>query len=408
MRSDGYIIALMSGWGGRVRMAFSALFRRRDFAAPRPIDQVITEMMHQLGRVTRAEALSVPAVRRGRDIICGLCTLPVQTIDAARNVVETELLDGNIDPNVPDVVTFAQTYEDLLCDGASYWLKTEYDAYGYPTSARHLEFSSVSAQPPPGVQPHPLPSGIDPRSVYWVEGRPVDKTRIIVFQSPNRPLLTDGGRTIKRALALDRAAELYAENPRPQDFFTPADPTVGDPGDDSKIQDALRKWALWRRKGVTGYVPAALKYNQVVQPTPADLQLVQLQDKATRDIANMVGVDAEDLGISTTSRTYQNDTSRRQDKINEVLATYAAAVAGRLSMNDVTWPGRTVRVGFDAYLRADPLTRAQVDDIRLRQGTVTVEEIREREGQPALPAGYRPPLQVQATVGEQRQIGATA
>ncbi len=390
MRTISGTIARM-GLGDRIRLAFSALFRRETFAAsPRPLDQVISEMMHAVGRVTRLEALAVPAVTRGRDMICGLSTLPVQTIEQARNVVETELLDGNIDPDVPDVVTFAQTYEDLLFESSSYWLKTAYDAYGYPTACRHLDFASVSAQPPAGVQPHPLPSGVDPRSVYWVEGKPVEKSRIIVFHSPNRPLLTTGARTIRRAVALDKAAELYAENPRPQDFFTPADPNA-DPGDDEKINKAITAWGVARRKRITGYVPAALKYNQVTQPTPADLQLVQLQDKATRDVANLIGVDPEDLGISTTSRTYQNDTSRRQDRINDVLSIFAAAVAGRLSMDDVTWPGRKVRIGFDAYLRADPLTRAQVDDIRLRQGTITVDEIREREGQPALPAGYRPP-----------------
>lgn len=387
------------------------LFGRHTFSsesAPRPIDQMISEIMHSIGRVGRGEALSVPAVTRGRDIICGIATWPVETIDAQRKPVATELLDGNVDPDVPDVVTFAQTYEDLLCEGVSYWLKTEYDAYGYPTSARHLDFATVSAQPPKGVQSHPLPSGIDPRSVFWVEGRPVEKTRIIVFHSPNRPLLTDGWRTIKRAVALDRAAEMYAENPRPQDFFTPADPNVEPEEDD--VADALTKWARWRRKRTTGYVPASLQYNQVNQPTPADLQLVQLQDKVTRDVANFVGVDPEDLGVSTTSRTYQNDTSRRQDRINDVLAMYSAAVSGRLSMDDVTWPGRKVRIGYDAYLRADPLTRAQVDEIRLRTGTITVDEIREREGQPALPPAARPaPLQVKATVGDPvPQIGAAA
>jgi hypothetical protein len=398
--------------GQMIRSAFSRLFGREVFSetVPRPIDRMISELMAGLGKIGRIEALSVPAVRRGRDLICSLATLPVRTIDGGRRPVVTELLDGSIDPNVPDVVTFAQTYEDLMFESVSYWLKTSYDAYGYPVSARHLDYATVSANPPTGVQPHPLPSGIDPRSVFWVEGKPIPKTQLIVFQSPNPPMLRDGARTIRRAIAIDKAAELYAENPRPQDYFTPADPANGDPGDDPKIERALNQWAFWRKKRVTGYVPAALKYNQVIQPTPAELQLVELGDKATRDVANLVGVDAEDLGISTTSRTYQNDTTRRQDRVNDVLAAYAAAVHQRLSMDDVTWPGRRVLVGFDDYLKADPKTRAEIDEIKLRCGTITVEEIREREGQPAMPAQAAPalpPLRVDAVAGQPvREIGA--
>jgi hypothetical protein len=128
----------------------------------------------------------------------------------------------------------------------------------------------------------------------------------------------------------------------------------------------------------------------VQQPTPADLQLVQLQERAALDIANLIGLDPEDLGVSTTSRTYQNATDRRQDKINDVLAAYMRAVTDRLSMNDVTKRGFSVAFDLDNYMKADPITRWTTYQMAEGLGAITVDEIRTEEGMPALPPGAAP------------------
>jgi portal protein len=377
--------------------------RRAEFSdtAPRPVATVISEMMHASGRVTRAQALSVPAVKRGRDIICGLANLPLQTIDAQRHVVLTPLLQ-QIDPNVADPVTIAQTFEDLLFDAVSWWEIIEFGEDGYPSKARHLDVSQVTVNPPAnGKTPAPLPSGLDPRGEILVDGRRVSIERIIKFDSPNPPLLAVGGRVIRRAIALDTAAEMYANDPRPMDYFTPKDENV-DPASDDEINAVLSKWQAWRRKRSTGYVPAALRYNEVQQPTPADLQLVALQQRAALDIANLIGLDPEDLGVSTTSRTYQNAVDRRVDRYNDVLASYASALTARLSMGDVTKMGQSVRIKLDSFLRADAKTRTEVQGARLAMGATTLDEIREEEGLPPLAAPApvaRPAPVIQATVG---------
>lgn len=386
------------GMGSRFRAMFG-LPRSAQFSesAPRPIAQVISEMMHQIGHVDRKMALSVPAVKRGRDIICAISTLPLETINGQRKVIRTALLD-QIDPRVPDVVTISQTIEDLLFDGVAWWEITDFASDGYPSQARHLDVSQVSVNSPSnGETPAPLPSGLDPRGVVYVDGYPVSIEKIIKFDSPNPPLLHVAGRTIRRAVALDKAAEAYADDPRPQAYFTPTDPTA-DPAADEEIGDALSAWASFRRKRTTGYVPASLKYNEVQQPTPADLQLVSLQQRAALDIANHIGLDPEDLGVSTTSRTYQNATDRRQDRINDVLSSYMSAITSRLSMGDVTKRGEKVRFNLDEYLRADPLTRSQVQLAYLAAGVVTIDEIRTEEGSPSLAGPARPAVPIPATV----------
>ena len=77
-------------------------------------------------RISRAEALQVPAVMRSRNIIAGtLATLPIHLRNPEREIVQrseapTTLFD-QIDPDVPNVVVLANTYEDLFFEQQSLW-----------------------------------------------------------------------------------------------------------------------------------------------------------------------------------------------------------------------------------------------------------------------------------------------
>jgi HK97 family phage prohead protease len=349
-------------------------------SAPRPIDALFAEMREATGRVTRDEALSVPAVQKGRNMICSVATLPLRQIDSANREVPSALL-GQIDPDVPNVVTLTQTVEDLLFDSIAWWRITSFDTNGFPLTARHLVSGTVSLNPPGGRSPSPLPSGEDPRgAVVYVDGEPVSASLMIRFDSPNPAVLTVGGRAIRRAILLDKASKMYAEDPRPQDYFSPGD--GADPADDDEIAEILAKWRESRRKRATGYVPAALTYNTVDSPSPADLQLVELQRQAALDISNALGVDPEDLGISTTSRTYANAVDRRRDRINDVLAPFMRALTDRLSMGDVTRPGHRVVFNLDDYLKSNPTERWGVYEKAKNMGVLSVEEIRQMESLP--------------------------
>src|SRR6185503_14842555 len=77
-------------------------------------------------RISRNEALQVPAVLRSRNLIAGtLASLPVHIRDKERRIASPTTLLEQIDPDVPNVVTFSQTYEDLLFEGISWWRVTD-------------------------------------------------------------------------------------------------------------------------------------------------------------------------------------------------------------------------------------------------------------------------------------------
>jgi HK97 family phage prohead protease len=363
--------------------------------APRPIDQVILEMSGQglVPRAGRAEALTVPAVQRGRNLICSIATLPLVQHGRNREVVRSPLLE-QIDPDVPNVVTLSQTVEDLLFEGVAWWRITGFAFDGFPSRARRLDPGTVTLEPPSGRSPAPLPAGHDPRgAVVWVDGKAVPAEEMIRFDSPNPAVLKVGGRAIRRAILLDQAARLYADDPRPLDYFSPTE--GADPIEDDEVADLLGKWGAARKKRATAYVPAALKYNTVDTPSPADLQLVELQKQASLDIANALGIDPEDLGVSTTSRTYANAVDRRRDRINDVLAPYMRAITDRLSMGDVTKRGYRVVFDLDDYMKSNPTERWSVYEKALNLGVLTVDEVRAEEG---LPIGGRPAARETAEV----------
>jgi len=350
---------------------------------PEPIDRLIMRMSGLYGTVvSRAEALSVAAVQKGRNMICSVATLPLVQRGPDRRTVDNPLF-VQLDPDVANVVTLSQTLEDLLFDAVSWWQVTGFGWDGFPAKIRHLAVGTVSLDPPSdGRTPSPLPSGLDPReAVVWVDGKPVPSSEVIRFDSPNPAVLVVGARAIRRALLLDKAASMYADDPRPLDYFTPAE--GADPASDDDIRQILTDWKSARKERGTGYVPAALKYATVATPSPAELQLVELQRQASLDIANALGVDPEDLGVSTTSRTYANAVDRRLDRINEVLKPYMRAITDRLSMNDVTRRGYYVTFDLDDYMKSNPTERWAVYKIASELGVLDVDEIREKEGMPA-------------------------
>ena len=344
-------------------------------------------------RISRAEALQVPAVLRSRNLICGtLGSLPHTVYDPRRvEVPTTYLLGGNIDPNVPNSVVLAQTYEDLFFEGVAWWKVTKFGWHRFPVEATHIPWQAVHVAPTGGLtsvdQISPdLPYPVD--GDVYIDGVKAEDNEIIRFDSPNPPLLTHAARAIRTCLLLNRLSGVYADNPRPLDYFSPAE--GADPADDDEIEAILDDWRRARKERSTAYVPAALRYNSVEVPTPADLQLVEMESTAILNIARAAGIDPEDLGLSTTSRTYQNSEQRRQDLLDFTLGAYVSAMQDRLSMRDVVPRGYKARVKFTGFLRSDTKTRMETYQIGREVGAYADDdEIRELEDRPALSPAQR-------------------
>lgn len=339
----------------------------RVFDSPaRPVDQVLAAMRSaDYGPVNRELALSVAAVQRGRNEICSIATLPLRLYQGL-NVVDSPLF-RQFDPNVPNVVHLAQTLEDLAFESIAWWQITGQDFTGYPICVRRVDPRTVTLRPPGDAKKSVTPGGLErAENEKWVwidngDGRGPQQfpaALMIRFDSPNPGVLSANGRTIRRAIAIDQVAEMYANNPQLREYFTDSGNADVDPMDDDEADTFISEYTAMRRITPVAWIPASVTRADVSSPSPRDLTLVDLQRQVTLEIANGIGVDPEDLGVSTTSRTYFNSVDKKQDKINRTYAPFMKALTDRLSMGDVTMRGYAAQFDLTDFLKSDPVTQA--------------------------------------------------
>jgi hypothetical protein len=343
--------------------------------APQPVDRLLTAMKNGTGPVTRDQALSVAAVQRGRNELCSIATLPLR-LYRGLDVVPSPLF-RQFDPDVPNVVHMSLTIEDLALDHVAWWEITGQDFDGYPVAVRRIDPSRVELKNPTG-KPQP-----DDDRWVWIRRddeiggwRRVPATLMIRFDSPNPGILKANARAIRIAMRLDELTEMYASNPALREYFTDADDPNVDPMDDEERLAFLAEYGAMRRVQPYGWIPGTVKRADVSSPSPKDLTLVELRAEVNLAIANGLGVDPEDLGVSTTSRTYFNGVDRRQEKVNRTYAPYMSAITDRLAMGDVTRRGYAPKFDLSDYLKPDPLGQAQYWKALKDMGVTDAKEIR--------------------------------
>ncbi|MDF1705060.1 MAG: phage portal protein [Aeromicrobium sp.] len=325
-----------------------------------------------VGPVTRKQAISIPAVKRVRDLVPGtLGTLPIDVIGPTSDTADWSLLDQP-ERDVPRSVTMARTFDDAFFYERAWWRVTEFAWNGYPRWIKRIDPRRVTVNEDLGVA--------------YIDGKPVPSNELIRFDSPTEGLLYAGARAIRTCLNLDDAAARAADGTPPVDYFTSTD--GHDPEDDDEVKTFLDAWADARRSRRTGYVPAGLEY-KINGFSPKDLQLADARQHAVLEIARLAGVDPEELGVSTTSRTYANQYDRRKAFLDFTLGQYRQAFEDRLSMNDVTPRGYSVKFNLSSFLRSDDKTRMETYEIGQRVGAYTKDEIRGLEDRPALTAAER-------------------
>lgn len=335
--------------------------------------------------IPRDVALSVPAYLRAHEIIATEAgQLPLQLLDATNTPRPDWLwLTSEPTPGEPASVTYTQILGDLV-DYRAAWLLQEPGTYGRGPRYRRLDPASVTVVPDVVT------------TAYGTYETWPETPGLIRIDSPTQPLLIYGARALMTLARLEEAARLMADGTPPIDWFETTDDvglddlpgSAEDPDDPelSELEAFLEKWREARRKRTTAYIPPGLVY-KTSGFNPEQLQLGKTREEAILEIARLTGVDAEDLSVSTTTRTYFNAHDRRRRKTRDLHGPYLRAVESRLSMADVT--PRGYRVAFDLVdaIKPDDLEAAQIDKLLVDAGLMTRDEIRARRGLEPLPAG---------------------
>lgn len=366
------------------RVETATLERGSDVAASlAPVTALdsLTPFFGGVNTATRDEAMSVPTVARGRNIICSsIASIGLEVIDRSTGM---EIEDGTPrvirtpDPRIPGSATYVWTCEDLLFYGYAYWQITELFADTYRVrSVQRISPARVT------IQTNALATEID---YYMVDGVAVPNSGIgslVVFNGNDEGLLNRAGKTIRTGAELERAAAMYAREPIPSMVLKSNGAAL--PAD--RIRALLDAWGASRRNRGTAFLNADVSL-ETLGFDPEKLQLNQARSYVATELARALGIPAYYVDAETgSSMTYSNATNQRQTLLDFSLIPIMTSIMERLSMPDFVPQSQEVKYDLSDYLRGSDLERANIYktlasivDPQTGQPAMTVEEIRQKE-----------------------------
>ena len=321
-------------------------------------------------RVSRSDAMQVPAVARARNIICG--TIGTLGLNAYNDItyakVEGRSLLKQPDPALPLAVTMTWIIEDLLFQGQAFMVVLAVSPEdGRPTQARRVDPMRVTFTT--DTQTDEIING------FYLDGYLTPVTGVgslIMFSGIDEGILNRGGRTITTALELEKAVSRMAAEPNP----TMVIKNTGVDLPPEQVSSLLSSWAAARQKRSTAYLSGPLDVTTFGYDAQ-QMELSQSRLNTAAEIARMCNIPAWYLNAESASATYSSVTQERRSLIDFSLRPYMSCVEERLSMNDLTPRGQTVRFDLDDYLRGNPMEQIDVLTKMLDAGLITVDEARE-------------------------------
>jgi HK97 family phage portal protein len=324
-------------------------------------------------RVQRNEAMSVPSIARCRNLLSSVVAdLPMNLY---RNSTGEEL--GNPlwcdQPaiNQPRSVTMAWTVDSLLMYGVAYWQVTEV----YAEDGRPSRFQWI-----PNVK---VTFNTDLYGMtiteYFVDAVAVPMSglgSLVTFQAFDEGILERGSETIRAAIDLRKAAVIAASTPMPSGVIK----NNGADLDPKEIQGLLAAWKNARLNRATAFLTSTLEYTPS-SFSPKDMMYDEAQQFLATEIARLCNIPAYLLSAeANNSMTYANVLDERKQFFSFSVAPYVNAISHRLSMDDITARGNSVRFDVDSsFLKTDPMERLLVLEKMISIGLITVEQAMEME-----------------------------
>lgn len=311
--------------------------------------------------ISRREAMTVPAVKRGRAVIAGtIGTLPLvagRVGTGGADPAGTEAIVAGAtarlieqpDPNTTRAHIVTWTVDDLLFSGVSWWRVTGRHATGFPANAERIGPERVGSTEHNG------------RRRITVDGELVDDRNIIRFDGPDEGVLKLGAGSLRTCLLLEAAVRNFARLDVPLGSIEPQEgadelSTAAGSADDgsgrSEVEAMLDGWEAARRGRTTAYLRRA-KY-VTHQLDARQLQLAEARQYQAGEVGLLMNLAPRYVNApASDSLTYSTTEGDRRELVDLSLRPYLAAVADRLSMPDVTPRGHVVGFDLSAFLRGD-------------------------------------------------------
>jgi HK97 family phage portal protein len=315
----------------------------------------------------RAEAMSVPTVARALGVIQTIASLPMTTRnDATGEKVSQPRVVNQPDPRIQGSVFWGWIISDLFFHPAAYGFVM--DRYADTGRIRAMERIA-----PERVSITTNANGTQIES-YEIDGTYVDPNNLVVFANTQEGLLARAGRTIKAAAALEKAAMNFANEPIPQMVLKSNGTSL--PAD--RVAKLLSSWRTARSNKSTAFLNADVTL-ETLGFDPKSIQLNEARGYVSLELSRACGLPAYFTDSQQSSFTYSNALDKRRDLVDFAFRNYMSVIEQRMSFQDFTSQGNSVRFDLDDFLRGDPLMRAQMYEILNRIGAMSVDEIRAEE-----------------------------
>lgn len=306
--------------------------------------------------------MQIPTVARARDLLVSVVSsLQLLHYVEQWNGTEVELIPALPDPWIsrpdPDRTrshVMAWTADDALFTGRAYWLVTRRYVTGYPAAFMQLPSADVTLNATTFHGNAP----VGPYSVWW-NGQQIANDDVVIFYSPNAPVLTSGARHIRISERLDLAAERFAATPA---AFGWLEQTEGEPLSGDELADLANAWTVARDTSAIAALSGGVKWNESGMD-PSRLQLVEARQHEALEIARIVGVSPSLVGAPTGSSLTYSTVEMALAQLVLDAGPYLDMIEQTLSGDRVIPRGHVVR--FDrsplaAGREASPLNREEI------------------------------------------------
>jgi len=322
--------------------------------------------------VTRQMALSVPAIKRCRDLIAGtIASIPLEYYKKSTGeMIAAPKWVEQPSKHQPLFETLYFTIDSLFHYGQSFWQITEvYAEDGRMARANWIANTRV------GFLTDPATNFI---TQYNIDGKPVPMSGIgslITFQK-DEGILNVGALTIKAALDAQRAAGIALQTPSATGFLK----NTGADLPPSEVSGLLAAWKRARQNNNTAYLTSTIDY-QTIGFSPKDMGYNDAIQNLATECARLCSVDPYYVSASqNTTMTYANVQDERKQMVAFTLQPYVSAIESRLSMDDISTTGHYVKFCLDdTFLRTEPMERLLVVEKMLALGLITTEQAMEME-----------------------------
>ena len=323
--------------------------------------------------ILRQDAVGVPSITRCRNLICGtIATIPLEmySLSTGEEIPSLTWVDQP-DKRQPRAVTIAWTVDSLFMYGVAYWRVEEV----YADDNRPARFSWIQNDRVT-VKYNALNTEVEYYMINNIRVPDSGVGSLVTFQALDQGLLLRSQSTIRAAIDIEKAAAIAAQTPQPSGYIK----NNGADLPDQQVQGILNNWKLARQNRATAYLTSTLDYN-VTSFSPKDMAYAEAKQYFATELARACNIPAYMIDAETfRGMTYQNIIDGRKEFFAYSLAPFVTAIEDRLSMDDLTPRGQTVRFSVDeTFLRVDPITRLQVTEKLLTLGLIDVKQAQEME-----------------------------